>query len=379
MRTVLGLSKTSTSIGWVLVDGQDVADDPLDHDAFDVADASVVEPAATARRALAIATATGYTVDCVRVTSSDPVHTDTASLRKALRESGFDDVVSVPLTKATQAWARGIGHANGDRKTAVCILDRESATLSVVDTRSGAIKTTTTKSRDSAGLIDWLSSALGRNGSQPESLYLIGSRSELDAIAGPLDDCLSIPVVATHDAQLGLARGAAFSDLKHVDDTATEVRSGFASHARTLTVIAAVAVASLLTLSSADSPIRLAERASQQAPPTADAVEAPASAAPLVPLVFPPPPAAATPPVRQEPMRAPETEAVAPPVQHLPEVRPVQHMPEAQPGLPGPAPVAPGPVASPPAAPIPPQSETAPPPPADPLAEVLSPLFGDLP
>ena len=92
MRTVLGLSKTSTSIAWVLVDGQDVADDPLDHDAFDVADASVVEPAATARRALAIATATGYTVDCVRVTSSDPVHTDTASLRKALRELGFDEL-----------------------------------------------------------------------------------------------------------------------------------------------------------------------------------------------------------------------------------------------------------------------------------------------
>ena len=378
MRTVLGLSKTSTSIGWVLVDGQDVADDPLDYDAFDVADASVVEPAATARRALAIATATGYTVDCVRVTSSDPAHTDTASLRKALRELGFDDVVSVPLTKATQAWAMGIGHANGDRKTAVCILDRESATLSVVDTRSGAIKTTT-KSRDSAGLIDWLSSALGRNGSQPESLYLIGSRSDLDTIAGPLDDCLSIRVVATHDAQLGLARGAAFSDLKHVDNTATEVQSGFASHARTLTAIAAVAVTSLLTLSSADSPIRLAERASQQAPPTADAVEAPASAAPLVPLVFPPPPAAATPPVREEPMRAPETEAVAPPVRHPPEVRPVQHMPEAQPGLPGPAPVAPGPVASPPAAPIPPQSETAPPPAMDPLAEVPDPLFSGVP
>ena len=35
-----------------------------------------------------------------------------------------------------------IGHANGDRKTAVCILDRESARFGL-DTRSGAIKTTT--------------------------------------------------------------------------------------------------------------------------------------------------------------------------------------------------------------------------------------------
>ena len=152
MRTVLGLSKTSTSIGWVLVDGQDVACDPLDHDAFDVADAGFVGPAVTARRALAIATATGYTVDCVRVTSSDPVHTNAVSLRKALREFGIDHVVSVPLMEATRAWATGIGHANGDKKTAVCILNRESATLAVIDTRSGAIKTATTKSRDSAGL-----------------------------------------------------------------------------------------------------------------------------------------------------------------------------------------------------------------------------------
>jgi hypothetical protein len=52
------------------------------------------------------------------------------------------------------------------------------------------------------------------------------------------------------------------------------------------------------------------------------------------------------------------------PVQHLPDVQPVQHMPEGQ--------AAPGPDA--PAALPPP-----PPPPPDPLAGVLSPLFGGLP
>ena len=383
MRTVLGLAKTSTSIGWVLVDGRDVAGDPLDHDAFDVvADASVIEPAATVRRALAIATATGYTVDCVRLTSNDPVHTNAASLRKALRESGLDHVVSVPLTEATRAWARGIGYANGDKKTAVCIVDRDSATLSVIDTRSGAIKATTTKSHDSAHLIDWLSNALDRNGSQPERLYLIGSRSALDAIAGPLDDSLSIPVVATHDGPLCLARGAASSDLKHVDNTVTEVRSGFASHARMLTVTAAVAVVSLLTLFSADSPIRLVERASQQAPPTANPVEAPASAAPLVPLVSPPSPAAAARPTPEEPVpvsiprpKPVETGTVA----SNTITAPVQHLPEVQPDLPGSAPLAPGPVASPPAAPIPPQSDAAPPPEVDPLAGVLNPFFSGVP
>ena len=194
MRTVLGLSKTSTSIGWVLVDVRNAGGDTLDYDAFDVdfgdkgTNGSIVEPAAIARRARAIATATGYTVDCVRVTSSDHVEADVSSLRMALAESGFDEVVSVPLTEATQAWANSIARVNGHEKTAVCILEREAASLSVIDTRNGAIKTETTISRDGTSLIDWLSTPFGRNGSQPESLYLIGSRCDLDAITGPLDE-----------------------------------------------------------------------------------------------------------------------------------------------------------------------------------------------
>ena len=66
------------------------------------------------------------------------------------------------------------------------------------------------------------------------------------------------------------------------------------------------------------------------------------------------------------PMRMPETDALAPPVQHLPEVQPVQHLQEAQPGPPG-------------SAPVPPPSEATRPPPPGPIQQVLSPLFGALP
>ena len=89
--------------------------------------------------------------------------------------------MSIPFTDATRAWARDIGRANGHEKIAVCVLDRESASLSIIATLNGAVKTTTTKSRGNAGLIEWLGTALGRSGSRPESLYLIGSRSDLDA------------------------------------------------------------------------------------------------------------------------------------------------------------------------------------------------------
>ncbi len=172
----------------------------------------------------------------------------------------------------------------------MCILDGGSAALSTINTRNGAIKTTTTKWHDTSRLIGWLTSAFGRNGSQPESLYLIGSRSELDAIAGPLDDGLCMPVVATHDAQLALARGAALSGMKHFKGTATEGPSRFASHARTLAAVAAVVVASLLALSAAGSPMSLVQnKPQQQATPSS-----PRAAVPATPVVFPPPPAGRT-------------------------------------------------------------------------------------
>ena len=70
-----------------------VAGDPLDHDAFDITDASTAAPVATARRVRDIATASGYTVDSVHVTSSGNL----SSLRDALTQNGFPDVVPVPL------------------------------------------------------------------------------------------------------------------------------------------------------------------------------------------------------------------------------------------------------------------------------------------
>ena len=181
MRTILGLSKTSTSIGWVLVDGRDVAAEPLDYDAFDITDASTAAPAATARRVRAIATASGYTVDSVHVTSSGNV----SSLRDALTECGFDDVVSVPLTEATRSWARDTGYANAMEKTAICMLGQDSAALSVIETRSGAIRSTTTVTGDLAIFTDWLNFAMGADGSYPEVLYLTGSRPRLDDVGRP--------------------------------------------------------------------------------------------------------------------------------------------------------------------------------------------------
>jgi hypothetical protein len=369
LRTVLGLSKTSTGIGWVLVDECNVAGHPLDHDAFDITDASTAAPVAIARRVRDIATASGYTVDSVHVTSSGNL----SSLRDALTQSVFHDVVPVSLTAAIRGWAMVVGRANGQRTVAVCILGQDSASLSVVDTFSGSIESaTTTASSDCVALSVWLNASFGLDKSQPEALYLIGSRSRLAAITDKLDTTLSVPVVATHDAQLALARGAAMSSIWHVDHCGGVDRSGFASQARTLTAVALVAVVSLFTLSSAGSPVTLAQRSVAQAAPPAAAqpAEIPPAAAPSAPPeAFPPPPAPAAEPMTEalpppatipEPAAMPATVQVAPPVEHLPDVQSVEHIPDAQGAL-SPGPIAPGPALP------------------DQPAAGLSPGFGDLP
>lgn len=384
------MSKTSTSIGWVLVDERDIAGDPLDHDAFDITDSSAAAPAATARRVREIAAASGYTVGSVHVTTSGNV----ASLRDALTESGFGDVVPVSLTAATRAWTLDAARANGHQKTAVCLLGRDSASLSLIDIASGTIQSaTTTISRDGVSLVDWLNATFGSSDFRPEALYLIGSRIKLDTVACRLGEALSVPVLATHDAQLALARGAAFSDAAAVGHIVAARRSRFATHARTPTVIAAVAAVSLFALSSAGSPIPAATSASQRPPTTSPTQPTgnPTNAESAAPMALPPPPTAAPQPTTEEappaldvsaenaaantvapeaiPPTVPDAGNVAPPmVEHLPAAQPVQHIPEAQPAAAvGPAPTAEAPPSMPP------------PPPADPLADALSPLFGGLP
>ncbi|WNG90651.1 hypothetical protein [Mycobacterium sp. ITM-2016-00318] len=360
MRTILGLSKTSTSIGWVLVDGRDAAAEPLDFDAFDIIDGSTAAPAATARRVRDIATASGFTVDSVHVTSSGNV----SSLCDALTECGFNDVVSVPLVEATRSWGRDTGYANAMEKTAICVFGQDSAALSTIDTRSGAVQcVTTTVTNDLATFISWLNFAIVADGTRADALYLIGSRQQLDNLAGPLDKALHVPVVATGDAQIALARGAA-SSTGLCTHFATVECGGPAMRTRALTMVSAVAVVSVFTLSSAASSIPLPQgRAAQPAvPSTAESVQRPAVDVPVVPMVLPPPPpaAAVTPDFvvpEAVPAAAPE---FVPPVEHLADPLPVEHLPDAH-GVAAPGPVAPVPA------------------PPDPAVGAPDPLFGALP
>jgi hypothetical protein len=115
VKTVLGLSITTSGIGWVLIDG---SGDVLDHDAFDVrGDGGSASQYLTAvRGARTIAAASGHNVHTVGVTWTDAVETEAARLLESLAEAEFDNVVGVPLSHASQPGAREFDR-NGEQLT----------------------------------------------------------------------------------------------------------------------------------------------------------------------------------------------------------------------------------------------------------------------
>jgi hypothetical protein len=209
---------TSTSVGWVLLDGQAPDAAILDNDVFDVksggdaAAGDTSKHAAAVRGAQAIARASGHEVAAIHLTWTQDVDVDASALLKSLADLGFDNVVAVPLTQATQAWGIEVGRVNEHHKSSLCILQPETATVMVVATGAGTVRTAVIDHRETVeDLVESLRTIFRRDGWLPENLHLVGSRFDLDQVAEPIADALPIPVLETVDAQLALARGAALA------------------------------------------------------------------------------------------------------------------------------------------------------------------------
>jgi hypothetical protein len=220
VQTVLGLSMTSTSVGWVLLDSQGPDATALDHDAFDVqsggdgTEDDVSAHAAAARGAQAIAAASGHKLGTVQMTWTEDVESAATTLLKSLADLGFDNVQAISLNKAAQAWGIEIGRNNEHTKTGLCILEPDVATVMIVATGAGSVRTAVTDTRETTeDLVEWLRTVFRRDGWLPEGLYLVGALADLDEVTQPIADALPIPVSDSVDTQLALARGAALASV----------------------------------------------------------------------------------------------------------------------------------------------------------------------
>ncbi len=387
MDTVLGLSLTSTSVGWVLVDGHEADGAILDHDEFTAPAGGGTSAVRTSRqvaaavsRAEAAASARDRRLHTIGMTWSDDAAAGAALLVETLTAAGFDNVVPVRTVAAAETLAQGLAPVVGYDKTVVCVLERAAATVVTVDAGAEEIRTAATTLADgSDDLLELLSRMFANDDWQPDCVVVVGSEVGSEELASQLHDALPVPVFAQSGAELALARGAAlasahagFTDavLAGSTDDGGVRRFRPLSYRGALTALIAGAVALVGSLSlvvglrvTSDDEVRPSERVVH------------AAAAPRMPEPPAAPPAPAPPPAAV-PAEPPPASAPEPPVAEAPEPAAQQPAEESPADLPE-QPAAPP--AAPPAPPPPPEPEAPPPDPHPLLTKILNQLRGQPP
>ncbi|MCV7420201.1 hypothetical protein H7K45_06590 [Mycobacterium yunnanensis] len=331
MDAVLGLSMTPTSVGLVLVEGQDADGATMDRDSIAFSDGDVhssAQATAAVLRTEAIAATRGLRLHSIGVTWSEDADLQASMLMESLSESGFDNVVAIRMPEATEALARGIADVLGYTTTAVCVIDPDSVISLIVNTDDGAVQTAFNHSVDSDdALISWLSTVFTRADWAPEALVVVGSAGDLDPVLHQLEDALSVPVYAPEEAKLALARGAALASAQTTEmpraaledafvvqarDDRTERDALTARHGRRRTLAIAGPLA-MLAVGAVTFVVSVSIAISTQLTPTRAALPsqpAPAVRADIPQVASVPPPAAPPPPVVLPP--EPVVEAVTP-------------------------------------------------------------------
>jgi hypothetical protein len=229
--TVLGLSLTSTSVGWVLAEGRDADGTILDHDDFGVrsggaAGAIDTSEQATAAVLAARAAAPGHDqrLHVIGVTWSDEAAAEAAMLLESLTDAGFDNVVPIRLEQACDMLARGIAPVVGYDKAAVCVLDGDSTIVVMVDTCDDEPQTAVKHLSGGPGPpVQKRSTLFDRSSWQPGGIVVVGADADIDALSWRLAKAVPVPVVTQTGAQLALARGAALASAQSTEFTDTEM------------------------------------------------------------------------------------------------------------------------------------------------------------
>lgn len=310
--TVLGLSVTSTAVGWVLAEGHSADGTILDHQELALRAGRGVRAVSTAEQVVeevlrvdAAAVASDHRLRVIGVTWNDDAAAQAALVLEALTDAGFDNVVPVRFLESIETLAQAIAPVIGYEQTAVCILDQDSTTVVMVDTHDGETQTATKQVRGGLdGLTRWLTGMFNRNGWQPGGVVVVGAHDDIDGFSWQLEKALPVPVFVQSMAQVTIARGAALSAARSTEFTDEQLvahhsepiscapaRQRHVSYAGALTALAAGAVTFVGSVSlavgihvgpaSATAPKHVTHSATPQAAEAVKAV-APLPAAPPV-------------------------------------------------------------------------------------------------
>jgi uncharacterized membrane protein YgcG len=216
---VLGVSMTPTTVRMVLVEGAKADGVTIDHDVFDLTSVDGSATSSASDQVLAAVLGTqesaahsGHRLMATGVTWSD--HANAAELREALAARRIEDVILVSELHAAGALAQAVGRAVGYERTALMLVDRDSATLSVVESSDGSIVKVDTRSLhsdDAMAVIGEMAAGLEGHPAQPQGMFVLGSGVDVTAVKEYLEQVVAIPVSAPEEPEMALARGAALA------------------------------------------------------------------------------------------------------------------------------------------------------------------------
>ena len=352
MDLVLGLSLTSSTVRWVLVEGVTGEGATVDRGAFDFT--AGVDP--------------DELLDVLLADVADPIHAigmtwtneaeETASgVLGALTGRGHGNAIAISELEAAEVLAEGIAEIADYDEVAVCIVEPDAAVVAMVGV-GGVTVDRIGRPLDGADVIELPSSVitmLELNEWRPDAIFVVGSAGDLQLVQSTLDDVTASPVFSAADADLALARGAALASARAVNtldapDPRLPSRVG---------ALASVLVAAVVTfVVSISAAVGLGLTGGGEQPRAANAVEEPVAEKPAAPA---PVAEKATTPAEAKPVVAQTIVREAPPP---PPAAPVAEVVAEPPVY---VPPAPEPAYSPPPAPVyspPPAPAYVPPAPA---------------
>ena len=219
MEIVLGVSMTPTTVSIALVEGEKADGVIIEHDVFDITaiDGSATSSASDHVIAAILGTqegaiAAGHHLVSTGVTWTD--HAEAAVLREALVARDIEDVLLVSELHAAAALAQAVGRAVGYDKTALMFVERDTATLAVVETVDGSVVKVLSQSlhgEDAIAVVAEMVTSLEVQESVAQGMFVVGSGVDVTAVKAHLQDLVSVPVIAPEEPQLALARGAALA------------------------------------------------------------------------------------------------------------------------------------------------------------------------
>lgn len=247
MDLVLGISMTSASVRWVLVEGATGEGATVSRGAFDLDDA--IDPDDLLD--VLLVDETDNRMHAIGLTWTNEAEDAASGVLEALRARGRDNVIAVSEIEAGDVLAAGIAGIADYDDVAVCIVEPDAAVVAIVDA-DGVTVDRVGRPSDGSDVVELPSSVmtmLELDDWRPDSIFVVGSADDLDLIKSTLEDVTEAPVFSAAEADLALARGAALASARAVNglDTAGPHTP---SRVRALTaVLVAAAVTFVISLS----------------------------------------------------------------------------------------------------------------------------------